>query len=82
MVFFKTFRKITKNLGFHITFKTADLQDIIYTSLAIDIEVATKKLYLYIPIFVPSAEMPAMLNKPNKKSLFYRSSTRIEIVSC
>ena len=27
--FCKTFEKITKNLGFHLTFKTAILQDII-----------------------------------------------------
>ena len=26
--FCKTFKKITKNLGFHLIFKTADLQDI------------------------------------------------------
>ena len=31
--FCKTFKKVTKNLGFHITFKTNDLQDIIYTSM-------------------------------------------------
>ena len=30
--FCKTFKKITKNLGFHFTFKTADLQNIIFTS--------------------------------------------------
>ena len=27
--FCKTFKKLTKKLGFHITFKTNDLQDII-----------------------------------------------------
>ena len=32
--FCKTFKKITKNLGFPIMFKTADLQDFIYTTLA------------------------------------------------
>ena len=35
----KTFEKITKQLGFHLTFKTADLQDIIYTTLANNITV-------------------------------------------
>ena len=29
--FCTTFKKVTKNLGFHETFRTADLQDIIYT---------------------------------------------------
>ena len=28
--FCKTFKKVTKNLGFHLMFKTANLQDIIY----------------------------------------------------
>ena len=32
--FCKTFKKITKSLGFHLTFKTANLQDNIYTRLA------------------------------------------------
>ena len=32
--FCKTFKKVTKNLGFRITFKTANLQDIIYTTIA------------------------------------------------
>ena len=31
--FCKSFEKITKNLGFHIKFRTADLQDIIFTSI-------------------------------------------------
>ena len=35
--FCKTFKKVTKNLGFVITFKTANFQDIIYTSMAEDI---------------------------------------------
>ena len=32
--FCKPFKKVTKNLAFHLTFKTKDLQDIIYTSMA------------------------------------------------
>ena len=32
--FCKTLKKVTKNLGFQITFKTANLQDVIYTSIA------------------------------------------------
>ena len=35
----RTFEKTTKQLGFHLTFKTADLQDIIYTTLDDDIQV-------------------------------------------
>ena len=34
--FCKPFRKVNKNSGFHITFKTNDLQDVIYTSMMIE----------------------------------------------
>ena len=34
--FCKTFKMVTKNLGFVITFKTANLQDIIYSAMADD----------------------------------------------
>ena len=37
--FCKTFTKITKNLGFQLTMRTNDLQDIIVTTLAKDINV-------------------------------------------
>ena len=53
--FRKTFKKITKQFGFHLTLKTADLQDIIYTKLA-DIIIKTDKLFLYVPMFIPDAE--------------------------
>ena len=35
--FCKTFKKVTKKLGFHLTFKTNDLQDIIYTAMTDDV---------------------------------------------
>ena len=44
--FCKTFKKVTKNLGFHLMFKTNDLQVIIYTSVADDINMAINSLYL------------------------------------
>ena len=47
--FCKTFKKVTKNLGFHIMFKTNDLQNIIYSSMADDIKVTINNLYLYVP---------------------------------
>ena len=40
----KTFKKVTKNLGFHVTFRTADLQDIIFTSIGDNINVTIKSL--------------------------------------
>ena len=42
--FCKTFKKVTKNLGFHLTFKTNDLQNIIYSSMADDINVTINNL--------------------------------------
>ena len=54
--FCKTFKKITKNLGFHPTFKTADLQDSIYTTLEDAITITIKFLYSYVPVFIPSPE--------------------------
>ena len=42
--FCKTFKKVTKNLGFHLLFKTANLQDIIYTSMEDDIIVTINSL--------------------------------------
>ena len=37
--FCTSFKKVTKSLGFHLMLKTANLQDIIYTSMADDINV-------------------------------------------
>ena len=42
--FCKTFKKITKKLGFHLTFKTNDLQNIIFTTLGDDIIVTINSL--------------------------------------
>ena len=56
--FCKTFKKVTKNLGFEITFKTTNLQHIIYTSIAdgTQINVTINSLYLYVPFLIPSTE--------------------------
>ena len=50
--FCKTFKKVTKNLGLHITFKTNDLPNIIYSSMADDINVTISNLYLVIYIYM------------------------------
>ena len=60
--FCKTFKKVTRNLGFHLSFKTNDLQDIIYTSMTDDINVTINNLYLYIPNLIPSVETQLMFN--------------------
>ena len=61
--FCKTFRKITKNLGFHIKFRTADLQDVIFTSIPDNITVTINSLYLFVPNLIPSTETQLMFNE-------------------
>ena len=61
--FCKTFKKITENLGFHIKFKMNDLQDIIFTTIANDINVTINSLYLYVPELIPSTTTQVMFNE-------------------
>ena len=60
--FCKTCKKVSKNFGFHVSFRTASLQDIIYTTLAdaYQINVTINSLYLYVPILIPSTETQLM----------------------
>ena len=66
--FCKTFKKVTKNLGFHIMFKTANLQDIIYTSMTDDINVTINSLYLYIPNLIPNVQTQILFNEATQNS--------------
>ena len=66
--FCKPFKKVTKNLGFHIMFKTANLQDIIYTSMDDDIDVTINSLYLFIPNLIPSVETQLMFNEATQSN--------------
>ena len=66
--FFKTFKKVTKNLGFHISFKTNDLQDNIYTSMTDDIDVTINNLYLYVPNLITSVETQLMFNEATQNN--------------
>ena len=66
--FCKTFKKVTKNLGFHLQFKTNDLQDIIYTSMTDDIDVTINNLYLYVPNLIPSVETQLMFNEATQNN--------------
>ena len=66
--FCKTFKKVTKNLGFHIMFKTANLQDIIYTSKADNIDVTINSLYLFVPNLIPSVETQLMFNEATQNN--------------
>ena len=66
--FCKTFKKVTKNLGFVIMFRRANLQDIICTSMVDDINVTFNSLYLYIPNLIPSVETQLMFNEATQNS--------------
>ena len=66
--FCKTFKKVTKNVGFHLTFKTNDLQNIIYSSMADDINVTINNLYLYVPNLIPSVETQVMFNEATQNN--------------
>ena len=61
--FCKSFKKITKNLGFQIKFRKADLQHIIFTSIGDNINVTINSLYLFVPTFTPSTETQLMFNE-------------------
>ena len=62
--FCKTFKKITKNLGFHLTFKMNDLQDFIFRTIANDINVTiNQSLYLYFSILIPNSETKLLFNE-------------------
>ena len=61
--FCKTFKKITKNLGFRLTFKTARLQEIFITTKATDIIVTIKNLYLCVPILLQNIQTQVKFNE-------------------
>ena len=63
--FCKTFKKVTKNLGFRITFKTANLKDIIYTTIAdgTQINVTINSLYLFVPFLLLTTETQLTFNE-------------------
>ena len=71
--FCKSFKRVTKNLGFHLTFETIDLQDIICKSMTVDINVTINNLYLYVPNLIPSVETQVMFNEAtqNNYRIFY-----------
>ena len=82
--FCKSFKKITKNLGFHIIFRTADLQDIIYTSIGDNINVTINSLYLFVPTLTPSTETQLMFNESiqnNYRKFFDDWFTERQVVS-
>ena len=67
----KTFKKVTKNLRFHVIFKTNDLQNITYSSMADDIKVTINNLYLYVPNSIPNVETQVVFNDATQKIMRY-----------
>ena len=61
--FCRTFKKITKNLGFYLKFKMNDLQDIIFRTIADDINVTINSLYLFVPKLLPSTTTQVMFKE-------------------
>ena len=63
--FCRTFKKITKGLGFELQLKTSnEKQNIFYTTLGgNDVNITINSIYLYIPSLVPSAEQQQMFNE-------------------
>ena len=63
-------QKVTKNLGFHITSKTNDLQDIVYTTLpqAKVINVTFDNLHLFLPKIIRNPDTQVMFKESIKNS--------------
>ena len=82
--FCKTFKRVTKNLGSHRVFETNHLQNIIYSSMADDINVTINNLYLYVPILIPNVETQVMFNEAtqNKYKISYdKKFTKRRVIS-
>ena len=62
-------KKIHKQLGFHLNFTTADLQDIVQKTLGDDIKVNFDISFLYVPVLIPNAGRQIMLVDSIKNSL-------------
>ena len=61
-------KKVTKQLGFHLTFKTADLRDDIYTTSAKDFTVTLIILFLFVPLLLPDSKTQVVFNNAIKNS--------------
>ena len=66
--FGKTFKEVTKNLGFHLILKTNDLQGIIYTSVADDKNVTLNNLHLFVPHLIRSVETQLMFSEATQNN--------------
>ena len=66
--FCKTFKKLTKGLGFELQLKTTkEKQNILYTTLGGNgVNVIINSIYLCIPSLVPSAEQQQIFNESTR----------------
>ena len=55
-------------LGYHLTFETVDLQDIIYTTLGDNLEANLISFFLYVPILIPDDQTQSLFNDSDKNS--------------
>ena len=69
--FCKTFEKIFEHLGFNLTFKTTDLQDIIYTTQGDKLEINFDNLFLFVSILNPDPHTQKMLNDSVENSFTF-----------
>ena len=67
-VFCRTLEKMTKSLDFQRKFKLKDLQDIIFTTIANDINVTINSLYLYVTILIPNTQTQVIFNEAVMKN--------------
>ena len=61
--FCKTFKKVNKILGFHLTFETNDLQNIIHSPMVDDTFVTINNLCLFVPNLIPSVAAQLLFNE-------------------
>ena len=61
-------KKVTRNLCFHITLKTNDLQDIVYTTLpeTTVLNVTFDNLHLLVPKFIPCPDTQVLFRESRK----------------
>ena len=65
--FCRTFKKITKNLSFNITLKTANLQDIIPSTIGDANNIEINFLCLFLPLYIQIPETQAIFTESIKK---------------
>ena len=59
--------KTSRKTGLYRNHKTADLQDLIYTTIGVDININTNKFYSYIPLLKPYQELQRKFKTSIKK---------------